>query len=273
MPRALVFIQNLSLDVTAGAVISSLFVCKYFEVKASFEIMLGLGIAIWLIYTIDHLRDGARSSAQTTNPRHAFHKKYRTTILVGAIVVFGMGLVNAFELPANTVKSGLVLGVLSGLYFVYLKFSKEHQFKELLAAVIYTAGIFAGPISLITDWEWSYLVFFFLFFLLVAANLALFPLYEMDMDSRDKVNSIALKSGRKSTVRMIWFLLCLHLVLAVISALSLPQLRGLEYTFVVMNLLLMMLLIWPEKFRQKQLYRWMGDGIFVIPIVDLFLGL
>jgi hypothetical protein len=53
--RAWELIKNLSLDVTAGAVISSLFVGKVFKVQLSLNMIFGLGIAIWLIYTVDHL--------------------------------------------------------------------------------------------------------------------------------------------------------------------------------------------------------------------------
>ncbi|GAB5525027.1 MAG: hypothetical protein Roseis2KO_28990 [Roseivirga sp.] len=267
MSRTLSFIQNLSLDVTAGAVISSLFICQYFEVPASFEMMLGLGIAIWLIYTIDHLRDATRSGNSTVNPRHAFHLKYQKVIVVCACLVFGVGLVNAFQLPLSTIKSGLVLGGLSVLYFVYLKFSKRQRLKELLAALIYTAGIFAGPVSLIAHWEWSYLVFFLLFFLLVAANLVLFPLYEMEMDSKDQLTSIALKAGKRKTERLVWSLLGLHFILVVISIMSFPQFHSRGYVFVAMNLVLVTLLTGQERYGKHQLYRWMGDGIFFIPLL------
>lgn len=269
MSRLLAFIQNLSLDVTAGAVISSLFVCDYFGVNGSFEMMLGLGIAIWLIYTIDHLRDAGRSDIDAVNPRHAFHHKHRLAILIFAFLVFGVGVINAFQLPLSTIKSGLVLGGLSGLYFAYLKFSSVHRFKEPFAAVIYTAGIFAGPISLITHWEWSYLVLFFLFLLLVAANLVLFPLFEMDIDSKDKVMSIALKTGRKKATRMVWVLLILHFLLLMVAVFGFHEFAHLKYTFLAMNLVLVLLLSRQEYFRKHLLYRWLGDGIFFIPLVDL----
>lgn len=269
MSKVLAFIQNLSLDITAGAVISSLFVCDYFGVNGSFEMMLGLGIAIWLIYTIDHLRDAGRSGAGSVNPRHAFHRKHRLAILLSAFILFGVGVMNAFQLPISTVKSGLVLGGLSGLYFAYLKFSSGQRLKEFFAAVIYTAGIFAGPISLITSWEWSYLVVFFLFLLLVAANLVLFPLFEMDIDSKDKVMSIALKAGKKKASRLVWLLLALHFLLLVVSVFGFQEFVHLKYTFLAMNLVLVLLLSRQEYFRKYLLYRWLGDGIFFIPLVAL----
>ncbi|WP_339608375.1 hypothetical protein [uncultured Roseivirga sp.] len=57
MRKLLTLIQNLSLDVTAGAVICSLYVAKLFEVRLESSMLVGLGVAIWLIYTIDHLFD------------------------------------------------------------------------------------------------------------------------------------------------------------------------------------------------------------------------
>ncbi len=230
--------------------------------------MLGLGIAIWLIYTIDHLQDAARSGSETANPRHAFHLRHQRVMLVSALIVFLLGAVNAFYLPQSTIKAGLILGGLCGIYFIYLKLSAMHRFKELLAALIYTAGIFAGPLSLVTAWDWSYLILFGLFLLPVTANLFLFPLYEMEIDSKDKIASIALNTGRKKTTRLVGLLLALHAALALWSMISLPH-RGQEYVFVLMNLVLVMLLIWPQQFRNRQLYRWLGDGIFFIPLLGL----
>lgn len=270
MSRVLAFIQNLSLDVTTGAVVSSLFICKCFGVEATFEMMLGLAIAIWLIYTIDHLRDASKNQGEMINPRHLFHQKYMNPIVGTATVVFVTGAVNALQLPANTILAGLILGALTGLYFIYLHFSREHRFKELFAAVIYTGGIFAAPLSLINTWNWSYLMIFISFFLLVAANLVLFPLYEAEMDSRQGLKSIALNRGKRNTVRLVAMLLCLNLasLLLLIFVFTVPA--NAPFVFVAMNGILLLLLIKMDWFEPHQLYRWLGDGIFLIPALAFF---
>lgn len=268
MSRVLAFIQNLSLDVTAGAVISSWFVCDYFEVEASWQMMLGLGIAIWLIYTIDHLRDAVKPE-RAANPRHAFHSKHKGLISIVAALAFAIGVMNAFALSKSTIQYGLILGVLSGLYFLYLRFSKEQRLKEFFAAVIYTSGIFAGPASLVAQWDWFYLLFFMLFFLLVAANLVLFPLYEMEIDDKDDVKSIALKGGVSRTRKLVWSLLSLHFVLLTVSLWLTPSFYQQVCVFAAMNMILIVLLAKQDAFRKHQMYRWLGDGIFFFPIAIL----
>ena len=57
MLKIIHFVQNLSLDITAGAVIMTLFLGQVFEVEVSGTMVAGLAIAIWLIYTADHLFD------------------------------------------------------------------------------------------------------------------------------------------------------------------------------------------------------------------------
>ena len=268
MSKLLYLIQNLSLDVTAGAVISSLFICRCFGVEPTVEMMLGLAIAIWLIYTIDHLRDAAEAKEMAVNPRHLFHQQYKRPVLYAALIIFVTGIVNALRLPGKTILAGLILGALSGLYFVYLRLSKEHKLKEFFAAIIYTAGIFAAPASLIDHWEWGYLIVFVSFFLLVAANLVLFPLYEAEMDNRQGVMSIALKRGRAHAVKLVAMLLVLNLLCVLLVLPCIAPVSS-TYIFVAMNLVLAILLIKMDWFQRHQLYRWLGDGIFFIPALAL----
>ena len=57
MGRVIHFVQNLSLDITAGAVVMSFFVAHLLGVALTVSMVIGLAIAIWLIYTLDHLKD------------------------------------------------------------------------------------------------------------------------------------------------------------------------------------------------------------------------
>lgn len=265
MEKIIAFVQNLSLDITAGAIISSLFVAKVFGVVLTFEIVLGLGIAIWLIYSADHLWDAYRINGQAVNPRHAFHQKYFKVLCGISLLVFGIGVYNMFQLPVETIKAGLGLVVLTALYFLYLKLSKTSSQKELFAAFVYVAGIFVGPISLLASWDWMYLVLLVQFFLLAYVNLMLFPLFEMEADNRQGMASIALNRGAKSTKRRIGVASVINEVIIVVCIGFGFNDNKAQFMILAMSLTLLLLIQTPAFLKRYNLYRIIGDGIFFLP--------
>jgi len=269
MEKIIAFVQNLSLDITAGAVISSLYIAKVFKVELSNQVLLGLAVAIWLIYTADHLWDGYRVKGEAVNPRHAFHQRHFKLICWVAVLVFGYGVYNTFELPSDTIWFGLGLVALTGLYFLYLKVSKAQLQKELFAAFIYVAGIFVGPMSLLEHWDWVMLVAFIQFFLLAYVNLMLFPLFEREEDDKQGMASIVINRGAKQTKRRIALALIFNGLIAIVCmAIDLNE-SNFQFMLLAMSWPLLLLFIRQDAFRRYQLYRIVGDGIFFLPALAL----
>jgi hypothetical protein len=265
-------IQNLSLDVTAGAVISSLFVAKVFKVQLSLNMIFGLGIAIWLIYTVDHLLDGHFGSNQPMNRRHAFHQRHKIKLLFLSCIVFLLGLINLVYLPWATIELGLVLGAFVLFYFGslhLLKISKTWH-KEILAAIIYTVGVFAAPLSQIDKVGLGELFLLSQFFLLAMSNLFLFPVYEYQIDRQDQLQSIVTTKGKAFVNQLI-----LTIVIANVCLMAVAVIFGQSYqsTLILfsMNLVLFTLWKWPQFFQINERYRFLGDGIFFIPLCYLLL--
>ncbi len=265
MEKIIAFVQNLSLDITAGAVISSLYIAKVFKVELSNQVLLGLAVAIWLIYTTDHLWDGYRVKGEAVNPRHAFHQRHFKLIFGIAVFVFGFGVYNTFELPSDTIWFGLGLVALTGLYFLYLKLSKAHLQKELFAAFVYVAGIFVGPMSLLENLDWLMLVAFIQFFLLAYVNLMLFPLFEQEEDNKQGMASIVINRGAKQTRKRIALALIFNGLIAIACiGLGFNESRF-QFIVLAMSWPLLLLFIRQDVFRPYQLYRIIGDGIFFLP--------
>lgn len=55
------YLNALSLDVVLGGVISGLFFAKLLEVTLPSQVLVELALAVWVIYTLDHLWDAYRS--------------------------------------------------------------------------------------------------------------------------------------------------------------------------------------------------------------------
>lgn len=270
--RSWQFIQNLSLDITAGAVISSLFVAKVFGVQLSLNMLFGLGIAIWLIYTIDHLLDGHLASDQPSNRRHAFHQRHKIKLLLLSCLVFLLGLINLDYLPWATIKFGLVLAAFVLFYFGSLHLLKINKtwHKEILAAIIYTVGVFAAPLSQMDLIRWQEVVFLAQFFLLVMTNLFLFPLYEHEIDQEDRIQSIVTTKGKRFVRSLILVLVLMNSVLMGFAVLNGQSYEATMVLF-AMNLILFILWKWSSVFQVNERYRLFGDGIFFLPLIYLWL--
>lgn len=270
MNRVIHFVQNLSLDITLGAVISSLFLARVMEVQVTTSMMLGLAIAIWLIYTFDHLRDAYKAKGKATNPRHAFHQKYFNELVGAAAAVFCVGAYNLEALPWATIRLGLVLIVISGLYFVYLMLAKKAINKELFAATVYVAGIATAPLSQIESFQMEWLLVLIVFWMLAYCNLLLIPLYEFEMDQTDQQDSIVTRLGVSRVRTLLIVLLVICTIITLFYAYQADSLIALPI-LLLMAFTLMVLLLKPVYFRQYQLYRILSDGIFFLPGILLLL--
>jgi hypothetical protein len=91
--------QALSLDVVIGAIIFSLAISKYYKVNTPCIILICLAIAIWVIYTCDHLLDAKRIKGNASTHRHQFHQKYNKPLLIATFVLSIIGVVSTYYLP------------------------------------------------------------------------------------------------------------------------------------------------------------------------------
>ena len=231
-------------------------------------VLTGLAIAIWLIYTVDHLLDAHKTKGKADNPRHAFHQKYKTLLMIMAALAFVAGLINTFYLPIRTVCFGGVLVGLSGLYFLYLQKPKCTKGKAFFAAFVYTAGVVAGPGSLVYGLELGQLFPVLQIMLLAYANLLLISLYEIAMDKRDQKVSAAIDKGEKRVSRQVWCLTIMVWLLAMAACVQPQQLLN-QSLMALMATVLMALLKFKTYFRPCQLYRILADGIFFLPLMLL----
>lgn len=270
MTKIIHFVQNLSLDITAGSVISSLFLARVMNVEVTNSMMIGLAIAIWLIYTFDHLRDAYKAQGQATNPRHAFHQKYFKHLVVLASLMFLIGVYNLQFLSWDTIELGIVLAAVSGLYFVYLMLAKKAINKELFAATVYVAGIATAPLSQLESFEMEWLIVLLIFWILAYGNLLIIPLYEVKLDLNDSQESIATRLGVKKVRSVLIVLLIICTLLIQFYGLNSDHMEA-YVILLAMVFTLFALLIKPQYFRQFQLYRILSDGIFFLPGTMLLL--
>jgi hypothetical protein len=137
----------LSIDVVAGAVLSSLYFSVLLGVKPDSYSLIALGLAVWIIYTVDRLLDVRNLPGAAITDRHKFHQRYCNK-LWGAIVLGGIFVLILSLLLDKTVLVGGIF--LAAFICIYLRVQKQLRIKEFIVAILYTAGVLLPSLGLLT---------------------------------------------------------------------------------------------------------------------------
>ncbi|MCB0805276.1 MAG: hypothetical protein KDC05_05710, partial [Bacteroidales bacterium] len=76
MKRILIYINNLSIDVVIGALMSSLFASRITGVQPEISFWVIFVLAVWVVYSADHLVDALRLKNHAHTHRHRFHFRH-----------------------------------------------------------------------------------------------------------------------------------------------------------------------------------------------------
>jgi 4-hydroxybenzoate polyprenyltransferase len=259
------YVNILSLDVAAGAVICSLFFARIFHVAVSPNGLVALALTVWVIYTIDHLRDAKTIKAVASTDRHRFHQKYFRLILAILYFVIAVNFLLIWFVPQRVLIVGLALWLIVVVYLVsqrYLKF-----LKEFFVALLYTAGILLPSLSVMTlnplTVHW---VLIGKFFITALMNLLLFSLFDYKEDRDQNQHSFVTWFGPASTRTGILLLGLVNILLG-IGLWSFDP--GAALIFISMNMMLLAILFFQKHLISDNYYRIFGDAVFFIPLLYL----
>jgi hypothetical protein len=181
------YISWLSIDVAFGATAGMFFFEKLLHVNLHWPAYLLLGLAVWSIYTLDHLMD-VRKKDLPLSPRRTFHLENQRllSILLGMTVLAGIG--GAFwwfgwgkELQLTL---SLVLLILGSKLLI--RRAGPGWMKELSIAVFYVVGIVWLPLLRADgiDLIWKDLVFLPVYIGLAFLNLLMLSFLDQDEDQK-----------------------------------------------------------------------------------------
>lgn len=259
------YINILSFDVVVGAVISALFFARLLDVPADAHVLAALALTVWIIYTVDHLRDARAIPTIASTDRHRFHQRYFRviTVIVGMVVVIDSVLI--LYLPMPVLLAGVVLGFIVFIYLVWQRYLKF--LKEFFVAVLYTAGVL---LPALTVREFNvlpiHILIFVKFFITALMNLLLFSLVDFKEDRHQQQHSFVTWFGPDSTRYGI-------VTLGVINILTGFRVWHFDARvatiFISMNVVLLALLYFRRKLVPNNYYRIVGDAVFFIPVLYL----
>jgi hypothetical protein len=267
-------INILSLDVVAGSMMTGIFACKVLHVELHFWWIMILVLAVWVMYTTDHLLDAWRKKAHASIKRHLFHyKNIRTVLPVWIAIAIACIVLSLMMLEKDIIYLGILLGICILIYFGVIYFNKEKRSfflqKELFIALIYVLGIWLAPIV----WygknpDGTTLMIIANLVLLAWTEGILVSWFELHDDMTDKHMSFTVLFGKKTSKRFICFLLILVFVFSISGIFFMSNNPTIRMAFVIelmMGLVLALLISLPEVFSKNEEYRYVGEASFLLP--------
>jgi 4-hydroxybenzoate polyprenyltransferase len=261
------FINILSLDVAAGAVVCTLFFANIMNVKILPQGSISLGLTVWIIYTADHLLDTRKLKQDASTERHRFHQRHFKSLFLLLIIAILVDVSQVYFLRSIVFMDGLFLAFLVGIYFLIQQ--RIGFLKELLGAILYTAGVLLIPLSVNDQLSLPFILLIVQFGTIAWINLLLFSWIDKPMDEKDKHHSFATTFGFVITQRVLLFLFSVIAVLMVIQLLIFPINALAIWILSLMAMFLLWIFLKRDYFEKEDRYRLLGDAVFLLPIIYL----
>jgi hypothetical protein len=266
LKRAYRYINILSLDVAAGAGVGALFFSRIFGVTISPYTLAVLAISVWIIYTVDHLRDAMVIPKPASTPRHSFHQKNFRILMICVLSLLFVDTVIIYAfVPLRVIIYGSCLGLLVLSYLVFQR--KCKYLKEFFVACLYTGGILLPSVAL-HGWHFTPVSFILTaqFCITALVNLLLFSLIDFEQDREHAQSSFVTRFGKQSTRMAIWVLAFINICTSVFVFTLYPRCAAI---FILMNIVLLIILVSEKHVKATTYYRIIGDAIFFIPLLYL----
>ncbi len=266
----------LSGDVVLGAMAGMLFFSKLLRAEIGWEVYGLLGMAVWCIYTADHLLDSRKIAEGSPLDRHLVHRVYGKTLrymlggigmlgLIWAISFFGFGL----ELLIGV---GLAIGIL-GLMLFIRKLGKNLVWtKELSTAVFYVIGIswYSWFQIEAVDFRWEPIAITLIYMLLAYLNLLMLSCLDA---AKDKIAGFESLATVLSPVKLILIIRKLALALILLAFFGFVLFSS-YYRLYSCLLLIMSLVHYLSFFNPNlstEVVRMRMEAAFMIPVLLLFI--
>lgn len=272
-------LRLLSLDVAIGALAAGSMVAGFLKQEMHWSWYLILPLAVWSIYTGDHLLDAIRLKENASTPRHQFHFRFFKVLSIMAIIAALLAIALALVFLGNLgVYFGLGMGALVLLHLGLVKLVGERTspflVKEFGVALIYTLGIWGLPILQTGLWNDGLAILPLVQFLLLAlANLLTFSLFEHDLDEADGQTSFVRALGKPFSLSLIRLVLAAAVGIGavVLSRYSGKEIMQVEIILSIMAAMLAALVYQMPWFSKNERYRAWGDGAFLLPFLFILM--
>lgn len=269
--------QILSIDIALGACAGMLFFDKLVNAELRLLLYLLLALAVWCIYTFDHLLDARQIKSKASAPRHAYHQKHFKPLCAILVTMGSLGLITALYLlqVKFIIFSGVALGTLILLIFIFLKISpsKWIYLKEISISTLYVGGIMLAP-YFHNDYikvPKGFWLLGFAYVLVAWFNTLYLGVMDRESDKEDGLHSSALAVGEERSMKFLFVLMGFMLLYPVSLYLFLPSRFYLHISIVLVMALIHSVVFLKSK-KGTDNTRGELDAAFLFPFILLLIS-
>lgn len=264
----------LSLDVVFGAMAGMFFFADLLDVSLPSALYLVLAMAVWGMYSMDHLIDAKKITHLASSERHRFHQRYFVLliILLALVTLTGLVMVILFEKLQFMLFPGIIFaGIMLFWMGLLLLFEKKIAWlKEISTAFFYVSGISLAPFlsHFPNEIPKEFYFIFVAYILLAAINLYILSYIDEKYDARDDLGS-ALQLLSKIALGRFILLLSIGTIIYLVAAFILVP----SYYRIHCSILLIVTLFHILEFykKNKKNIRKKLEASFLLPWVLLIL--
>jgi 4-hydroxybenzoate polyprenyltransferase len=270
------FIRLFSLDIIAGAIAALAFSSSVMGIDLPRTYYTVLALTVWLIYTADHLMDGAKTRGKSSSETHNFFYTYKIPIiLVFLIVLVFTFRLSMYRLDEKIIEFGMTPFAAVVVYLLLNRYygnaPKWFFIKELWISLIYTLAIWGGAVIYAGDKVSPVQILMIVAFtLIVLSNVLIYSIYERESDLSDDNKSIVRDFGLGFAVNSALISLSLSIVCALCALIFLGSELVYVIPIVLISASMLLIIRFPEIFSRGKLYGIVCDLLLLLFLIVLF---
>ncbi|MEA3461975.1 MAG: hypothetical protein U9R49_08855 [Bacteroidota bacterium] len=273
------YLHFLSLDIVIGALATSCFAARLFGTDPGWVWWITLALTVWLLYTGDHMLDALKHKKKVEREMHYFLLKNRK------MVIYSLGVVAVADamLIFNLLDKELFKYALMLAGGVLLFYAMRHIFRknrllsipgEVFVLLLYMAGTWLGPaVALESGFESGHGLIALIFVGVLLINLGVISLYDIKLDSRMGIASLANLLGVKRTRNLLLGTAIAIYLVSLLQFLVFEMDRYFQYALILtgMTTILLLVLYYPSRFRQNDYFRLAADAVLFMGFLTLLI--
>jgi len=270
----------LSIDIVLGALASSCFAARLFGTDPGWIWWITLALTVWLLYTGDHMLDAWKHRKKVEREMHYFMLKHRK------LVIYSLGVVAVvnFILIINLLDKELFKYALVLAGLVLLFYAMRHVFRknrilkipgEFFVMILYMAGTWLGPaVALEGDFEAGHGMIALIFLGVLLMNLGVISIYDIKLDSRMGIASLANLLGAKRTKNLLSGTAIAVYLVSLLQFLVFEMDRFSQYALILTGMctILLLVLYYPTRFRKNDYFRLAADAVLFMGFLALLIS-
>jgi hypothetical protein len=274
------FFHYLSLDIVLGALATSTLAAKLFLANPGWAWWVTLTLTVWVLYMGDHMLDAWKYRKKPRRELHVFINKNRRVLMwsMGVVAAADMLLVFNF-LDMDVLKAALFMGAGVLLFYAMRHIFKKNRFLfipgEMFVLLFYLAGTWMGPfITRTVSPESAHGMILIMMAGVLLMNLGVISIYDIKLDSRMGIASLAQILGKKQTKNLLLGSAISIYLLLILQFMVFDTDRYTHFALILAGIstILLLVLLVPSRFRNRDLYRWTADAALFMSLLSLLVS-